>query len=201
MVYLIALLLKIVLFDPDWNPANDMQALARVWRGLIIISNFDLKMVKRKPVLFTDSLQQDPLKRRYSNVPPINNCITKTGQAHKQSLSSCVVDEEENVERHFSLESLRQLFTFNEKTLCDTHETFKCKRCAHGRQVCKPTDNGNGNVKAGATGNDTSTWNHFSLLDQGKVYDSILKECSLKTGVVTFVFQNKSHDQIVVKNK
>ncbi|KAI9144641.1 SNF2 family N-terminal domain-containing protein [Paraphysoderma sedebokerense] len=25
---------RLVLFDPDWNPASDMQALARVWRGM-----------------------------------------------------------------------------------------------------------------------------------------------------------------------
>ena len=24
---------RLVLFDPDWNPANDQQALARVWRS------------------------------------------------------------------------------------------------------------------------------------------------------------------------
>lgn len=99
------------------------------------------------------------------------------------------------------MESLRQLFVFNEKTMCDTHETFKCKRCKNGKQMFKPLDDGKGNVKAGATGNDTSTWNHFSELDIAKVHDDILKECSTKSGVVSFVFQNKSHDQILVKTK
>ena len=58
-------------------------------------------------------------------------------QASKQALSSCVVDEKEDVERHFSLDSLRQLFLFKENTLCETHETFKCKRCKNGHQVMK----------------------------------------------------------------
>lgn len=58
-------------------------------------------------------------------------------QANKQALSSAVVDEKEDTERHFSLDALRQLFTFNEKTLCDTHETLKCKRCQNGRQIHK----------------------------------------------------------------
>ena len=31
-------------------------------------------------------------------------------QAHKKALSSCVVDQEEDVERHFSLSDLRDLF-------------------------------------------------------------------------------------------
>jgi hypothetical protein len=29
------------------------------------------------------------------------------------------------------------LFLFNEHTECETHETFKCKRCKHGKQVIK----------------------------------------------------------------
>ena len=58
-------------------------------------------------------------------------------QANKQSLSSAVVDEKEDVERHFSLDALRKLFLFNEHTLCETHETFKCKRCRDGRQFIK----------------------------------------------------------------
>ena len=58
-------------------------------------------------------------------------------QANKQSLSSAVVDEKEDVERHFSLDALRKLFLFNEHTLCETHETFKCKRCKDGRQFVK----------------------------------------------------------------
>lgn len=58
-------------------------------------------------------------------------------QASKQALSSAVVDEKEDAERHFSLDALRKLFLFNEKTLCETHETFKCKRCKDGRQMVK----------------------------------------------------------------
>jgi DNA repair and recombination protein RAD54 and RAD54-like protein len=58
-------------------------------------------------------------------------------QANKQALSSCVVDEKEDTERHFSIDALRKLFLFNENTLCETHETFKCKRCKNGRQLIK----------------------------------------------------------------
>ena len=43
-------------------------------------------------------------------------------QAHKKALSSCVVDAEEDVERHFSLSELKDLFKYNEETLSDTHD-------------------------------------------------------------------------------
>jgi DNA repair and recombination RAD54-like protein len=47
------------------------------------------------------------------------------------------VDEKEDIERHFSVDALRKLFLFNEGTLCETHETFKCKRCKDGKQILK----------------------------------------------------------------
>lgn len=58
-------------------------------------------------------------------------------QASKQALSSAVVDEKEDAERHFSIDMLRQLFLFKENTLCETHETFKCQRCRDGKQFMK----------------------------------------------------------------
>jgi DNA repair and recombination RAD54-like protein len=58
-------------------------------------------------------------------------------QASKQALSSAVVDENENTERHFSIDALRKLFLLNDNTLCETHETFKCKRCTDGKQTVK----------------------------------------------------------------
>jgi DNA repair and recombination protein RAD54 and RAD54-like protein len=41
------------------------------------------------------------------------------------------------VERHFSLSDLRTLFKYNDATTCETHETFKCKRCKNGKQIVK----------------------------------------------------------------
>ena len=43
-------------------------------------------------------------------------------QAHKKALSSCLVDNEEDVERHFTINELRDLFTLNEETKSDTHD-------------------------------------------------------------------------------
>lgn len=45
-------------------------------------------------------------------------------QAHKKALSSCVVDNEDDVERHFSLADLRDLFKLEEQTLSDTHDKY-----------------------------------------------------------------------------
>lgn len=104
-------------------------------------------------------------------------------QSHKQSLSSCVVDEDLDAERHFSGEDLRALFEYKGDTICDTHDTYKCKRCRDGKQV-EPS-------KAMLYG-DTSTWNHFGRSDLGKLHDDLLR-AEIMHDDVSFVFQYCSH--------
>ena len=109
-------------------------------------------------------------------------------QASKQALSSAVVDEKEDAERHFSVDALRKLFTFKEETLCDTHETFKCKRC-------KP--DGTQTIKAPAMlYGDTSTWNHFVNSGEngqlGRIQDLLLRQ-EASEAAVSAVFQYISH--------
>mgnify|MGYP001275360128 CR=1 FL=1 len=40
---------RLVLFDPDWNPANDKQAAARVWRDGQDQMNYGSKSSSRLP--------------------------------------------------------------------------------------------------------------------------------------------------------
>ncbi|GBB91501.1 hypothetical protein RclHR1_18830001 [Rhizophagus clarus] len=156
---------RLVLFDPDWNPASDQQALARIWR---------------------DGQKKECFIYRFIATGTIEEKIFQR-QSHKQSLSSCVVDEEEGVERHFSLESLRRLFQFDPDTICDTHSTFKCKRCIEGVQILPRL------LNEKMTYGDTSSWDHFTgRSDLLKIKDSILK-LEANQGVVSYVFQYTSH--------
>ncbi|KAK3301547.1 P-loop containing nucleoside triphosphate hydrolase protein [Chaetomium fimeti] len=153
---------RLVLFDPDWNPAADQQALARVWR---------------------DGQKKDCFVYRFIATGTIEEKIFQR-QSHKQSLSSCVVDSAEDVERHFSLDSLRELFQYRADTRSDTHDTFKCKRC-------RP--DGKQHIKAQAMlYGDTSTWNHFINEGLKVIQDHLLKqECGAEE--VSAVFQYISH--------
>ncbi|KAM7221550.1 P-loop containing nucleoside triphosphate hydrolase protein [Rhypophila decipiens] len=153
---------RLVLFDPDWNPAADQQALARVWR---------------------DGQKKDCFVYRFIATGTIEEKIFQR-QSHKQSLSSCVVDSAEDVERHFSLDSLRELFQYRGDTTSDTHDTFKCKRCRpDGRQHIK--------AQAMLYG-DTSTWNHFVNEGLKPIQDHLLRqECGEPE--VSAVFQYISH--------
>jgi DNA repair and recombination RAD54-like protein len=104
-------------------------------------------------------------------------------QCHKQLLSSAVVDEEETA-RHFSQDNLRALFTLNTDTMCETHDTYRCRRCFKGHQVSV--------APPGVDSSDMSNWNHFSALDLTRCTDVVLREQS--RGLATFVFQQKSHE-------
>lgn len=104
-------------------------------------------------------------------------------QANKQALSSAVVDEKEDTERHFSIDALRQLFQFNQNTLCETHDTFKCKRCKNGKQTIK---------SPALLYGDASTWNHFTNVELKNNHDDLLR-AEVGLPEVSFVFQFVSH--------
>lgn len=154
---------RLVMFDPDWNPANDDQAMARVWRDGQKKECFIYRLVA------SGTIEEKIIQR----------------QEHKKALSSCVVDNEEDVERHFSLNDLRELFKYNEETLSDTHDKFSCRRCVNGIQVKPPPESSDCN-------NNLALWNHCA--DKRNVTDNILKS-AWDTSAVTFVFHHKSHEE------
>ncbi|CAF1506271.1 unnamed protein product [Rotaria magnacalcarata] len=154
---------RLVMFDPDWNPANDDQAMARVWRDGQKKQCFIYRLIS------TGTLEEKIFQR----------------QAHKKALSSCVVDQEEDVERHFTADELRDLFRINEDTRSDTHDKFKCKRCMNQIQVKPPPEEAD-------CGCDLSQWHH--CWDKRNLVDQLLKQI-WRDDVISFVFHQKSHEQ------
>lgn len=90
---------RLIMFDPDWNPANDEQAMARVWRD-----------GQKKPCYLY----------RFVSTGTIEEKIFQR-QTHKKALSNTVVDNDD-VERHFTASELKDLFKYEEGTLSDTHD-------------------------------------------------------------------------------
>ncbi|ODV77826.1 putative SWI/SNF family member, DNA-dependent ATPase [Suhomyces tanzawaensis NRRL Y-17324] len=152
---------RLILIDPDWNPAADQQALARVWR---------------------DGQKKDCFIYRFITTGTIEEKIFQR-QSMKLSLSSCVVDEKEDVERLFSADNLRQLFQYQPNTNCDTHDTFNCIRCdKDGQKVKSPA----------MLYGDSTTWNHLNHASLKHNEDSlIVTEASHQD--VSFAFQYISH--------
>eukprot|EP00761_Pharyngomonas_kirbyi_P009637 gb/GECH01009654.1/.p1 GENE.gb/GECH01009654.1/~~gb/GECH01009654.1/.p1 ORF type:complete len:914 (+),score=151.79 gb/GECH01009654.1/:1-2742(+) len=89
---------RLVLFDPDWNPSNDLQAMARIWR---------------------DGQKKDVYIYRFLSTGTIEEKIFQR-QLVKIGLSKAVVDEKHS-KIGFSKRDLKELFTYVEDTHSDTY--------------------------------------------------------------------------------
>ncbi|XP_029671739.1 DNA repair and recombination protein RAD54-like [Formica exsecta] len=154
---------RLVMFDPDWNPANDDQAMARVWR---------------------DGQKKPCFVYRFLSTGTIEEKIFQR-QAHKKALSSTVVDQEDDVARHFTINDLRDLFKLEESTVSDTHDKFKCKRCVNGIEVKGPPEQSDCN-------SDLSEWRHSH--NPRHLPDIPLRQC-WDSGI-SFVFHHRSHEHV-----
>lgn len=123
----------LVLFDPDWNPANDAQAMARVWRP------GQTKKVYLYRTLATGTIDEKIFQR----------------QVAKLSLADSVVHGDADSVQNFSQRDLRDIFQYRgNTTICDTHDLLNC-RCSknfkkiplHKRQAVKV--------------DELSTWKHY----------------------------------------
>ncbi len=70
-----------------------------------------------------------------------------------------MVDEAEDVERHFTQDDLRDLFKLNEATNSDTHDQFRCKKCSRDGTFSLVSRGGEETVK-GIVG-DLAQWDHY----------------------------------------
>ncbi|KAK6326932.1 hypothetical protein J4Q44_G00025770 [Coregonus suidteri] len=94
----------LVLYDIDWNPANDIQAMARVWR------DGQKKTVHIYRLLTAGTIEERIFQRQVS----------------KQGLSGTVVDLGKGAEHtSFSSNELRDLFSLTD-TPCLTHDLLHC---------------------------------------------------------------------------
>ncbi|GFR93736.1 DNA repair and recombination protein RAD54 [Elysia marginata] len=99
---------RLILYDIDWNPANDLQAMARVWR------DGQRKQVFIYRLLTTGSIEEKVYQRQISKQGLSGTIMDHAG---KSGASSGV---------QFSLEDLKDLFSFNESTDCETHAMLAC---------------------------------------------------------------------------
>ncbi|KAH9695548.1 protein CHROMATIN REMODELING 25 [Citrus sinensis] len=102
---------RLVLFDPDWNPANDKQAAARVWR------DGQKKRVFIYRFLSTGTIEEKVYQRQMS----------------KEGLQKVIQPEQTDSSatqgNFLSTEDLRDLFTFYDDVRSEIHENMHCTRC------------------------------------------------------------------------
>ncbi|XP_053674625.1 DNA repair and recombination protein RAD54B-like [Anopheles nili] len=106
---------RLVLYDNDWNPANDLQAMSRIWRD-----------GQRKPVFIYRLLTAYSIEERIFQ-----------RQISKTSLSGTVVDQKQNLSNlKLSDDELKDLFSIihpNHMDDCLTHSLLECPCAGIGK--------------------------------------------------------------------
>ncbi|TKA26632.1 hypothetical protein B0A50_04740 [Salinomyces thailandicus] len=108
---------RLILFDLDWNPATDLQAMARVHRD-----------GQRRPCFIYRMVTQGALDEKI-----FQRQVSKTG------LADSIVDNKSNVSG-FTREELRDLFRLDEGRDCQTHKLLGCSCGGRGLTVPDPID-------------------------------------------------------------
>uniref|UniRef100_A0A667X858 RAD54 homolog B n=1 Tax=Myripristis murdjan TaxID=586833 RepID=A0A667X858_9TELE len=136
----------LVLYDIDWNPANDIQAMARVWR------DGQRKTVHIYRLLTAGTIEERIFQRQVS----------------KQGLSGTVVDLGKGADHtSFSTSELRDLFSLTD-TPSLTHDLLHCSCSMDGSQPSdRPCQLGRQGDRGGAAQKHLSMselmqWRHFS---------------------------------------
>ncbi|XP_040287953.1 DNA repair and recombination protein RAD54B isoform X1 [Bufo bufo] len=165
----------LILYDIDWNPANDMQAMARVWR------DGQQRTVHIYRLLTTGTLEEKIYQRQIS----------------KQGLSGAVVDlTPKSGHIRFSVDELRDLFTLHEDSDCVTHDLLECDCTVTKRLPADATENHftprschlGRKAEKNISMSELMQWNHFSM-------HQLSDELFLQPGkeYISFVFQNMTN--------
>lgn len=88
---------RIVLLDPDWNPASDQQTMARIWR------DGQRKKCTIYRLIAVGTIEEKILQRQIQKVEVADSVVDRRGKArHKHK------------DRHFTKENVKELFVLKE---------------------------------------------------------------------------------------
>ncbi|BFZ62062.1 helicase [Saitoella coloradoensis] len=104
---------RLVLFDTDWNPSVDLQAMARIHR---------------------DGQKRQVYIYRFLTTGCIDEKIYQR-QVTKQGLSDQFMDQKKTGGNSFTQAELRDLFTLHTGTECQTHELLGCTCASKGDNI------------------------------------------------------------------
>ena len=108
---------RLILFDLDWNPSTDMQAMARIHRD-----------GQKRPCFIYRLITQGALDEKI-----FQRQVSKTG------LADSIVDGKSSLSG-FTKDELRDLFSLDEGDDCQTHKLLNCSCGGSGAPVALPED-------------------------------------------------------------
>jgi DNA repair and recombination RAD54-like protein len=156
---------RLILFDPSWNPADDRQAAARIWR---------------------DGQKKRCYVYRFLSTGTIDEQIFAR-QVTKEGLADLVMDDEIAGEAAIAQADVSKLFNFYEDTPSSVHDFLNCKGCKAREKFWKLHPRNAGfkpEADQGVSETDINSWAHHSSVQS--VDDELLKHCG--GDEVTYVF-------------
>merc|ERR1712151_48810 len=95
---------RLVMFDPDWNPANDRQAMARIWRDGQKKNCFIYRLFT------TGTIDEKVYQRQICKDGLSTMMVTETGE-----------EEASEMRESLAADLVKDLFSFQSDTLSTTH--------------------------------------------------------------------------------
>ncbi|XP_076344572.1 DNA repair and recombination protein RAD54B-like [Tachypleus tridentatus] len=172
---------RILLYDIDWNPANDLQAMARVWR------DGQKRQVRVYRLLTTGTIEEKIYQR----------------QVTKQGLSGKVVDSKDACKVQFSKEDLKDIFSLHKSSTSTTHDILGCTCCdskspsetilkgdaSHQERLCQLGVSKKVSLVKHTSMAELLEWDHIpGPIDPDTFED---KSLAMAGQEITFVFRNK----------
>lgn len=128
---------RLILFDNDWNPSNDLQAMSRIHRD-----------GQTKPVfiyrLFTTGSIDEKIFQRQLMKNNLSNQFLNLENSHINL----------NV---FSMEDLKDIFTIHEDTTSNTHDLVECECEGEGYSFIEDESEGESNKEESINDSEEST--------------------------------------------
>lgn len=146
---------RLVLFDVDWNPATDIQAMARIHR------DGQKRPCRIYRILLRGSLEEKIWQRQ----------VTKLG------LADSVMEHKDSMAQ-FSRTELKDLFRLDEESTCQTHELLGCDCGGRGRGI-RSLESGSGSDKPDSEPGATSDSDSESEIEDLPDIPALIKASEL----------------------
>ncbi|KAK6540050.1 helicase [Orbilia ellipsospora] len=147
---------RLILFDSDWNPATDLQAMARVHRDGQKSHVYIYRMI-------TTGCIDEKIYQR---------------QITKQGLADSIMDQKAGGS-NFTTAELRDLFRLDAETVCNTHDLLCCE-CGGTGDIADEIDEGEEEEKEEEEEEPMriAGWTKASMVDMDKQEDDYMKATS-----------------------
>ncbi|KAJ6641570.1 DNA repair and recombination protein RAD54B [Pseudolycoriella hygida] len=164
---------RLVLFDNDWNPASDLQAMSRIWR------DGQKKEVFIYRFILAGSIEEKIFQRQLSKV----------------ALTGCIVDQSSKKEKlKLSNEELKDLFSTQQSNdECATHELLNCQCNGDGLNVQEASETGVQSTSEPSKSlqmDQLSSWQHYKY----PIDSNLLAEMCMPNATenIVFIFRNQN---------